>query len=109
MRIKFSIYFQSDFKRKPTFKAHAQNKIPHRVKCLETLGTPYSSVPSAVKLGHPAAKKKMQDFDNTEKLGCTAGASAVLTTEPVLLLKIRRALNPGHSLLKEMCFYDRKW
>jgi len=50
-----------------------------------------------LKLGHPAAKK-MQGFDDTEELGCTAGGSAVLTTELVWLLQIRRALNPGHPI-----------
>lgn len=75
----------------------------HTVKCLETLGTPYSSVPSP-ETGSPSSKKKKknkrkkQDFDHTEKLGCTAWDSAVMTTEPVLLLEIRRALNPGHPL-----------
>lgn len=56
-----------------------------------------------LKLGHTAAKKKKKikgksKTDHTEKLGCTAWGSAVMTTEPVLLLEIRRALNLGHPL-----------
>lgn len=55
-------------------------------------------------------QQEAQGLDHTEKLGCTAGDSAaVLATESLSLLKIRRASNTGHSLEKEMCSYDRKW
>lgn len=43
MKIKFSIFLQSNIKRKLTCRPHGKSKLPHRVKHLETLGTAYSS------------------------------------------------------------------